>query len=228
MTKHITILGKLPSKFLADFSDPQNEIWSMNLHDDEFLIPRVDVWFDLHRQPKKESANLTIKNFPFEECHKLVKGRRFCSTAAYLIAYAIGFLAVINVDNVALKLFLFDIIATIVIYLLSLTIKNSSLYDAYWSLTPFVMVTYLLIKNINNLNIYHYLTYIVFSIWSIRLTINWIITFENIKWVDWRYKQLQESNNPFVWQIINLFGIMMMPTLLVFAGFYPLIVVFNN
>lgn len=89
MTKHITILGKLPSKFLADFSDPQNEIWSMNLHDDEFLIPRVDVWFDLHRQPKKESANLTIKNFPFEECHKLVEGRRFCSTAAYLIAYAI-------------------------------------------------------------------------------------------------------------------------------------------
>lgn len=146
----------------------------------------------------------------------------------YLIAYVIGFAAVINVNNVALKLFLFDIIATIVIYLLSLTIKNSSLYDAYWSLTPFVMITYLLIRNINDLNIYHYLTYIVFSLWSIRLTVNWIITFENIKWVDWRYKQLQESNNPFVWQIINLFGIMMMPTILVFAGFYPLIVVFNN
>lgn len=64
----------------------------------------------------------------------------------YSIAYIIGFAAVINVDNVALKLFLFDITATIVIYLLSLPIKNSSLYDAYWSLTPFVMITYLLIK----------------------------------------------------------------------------------
>lgn len=89
MSKHIQILGKLQTKFLADFDDKESEIWSMNLHDDEFLLPRVDVWFDLHTKPQKSKANYTKKNFPFEKCHELVKGKRFCTTAAYLIAYAI-------------------------------------------------------------------------------------------------------------------------------------------
>ena len=86
--KEICILGKLQTKYLAPF-DKDIEIWSMNLHDDEFLIPRVDKWFDLHTIPQKISADYTKDNFPFEECHKLVNGRRFCSTMAYMIAFAI-------------------------------------------------------------------------------------------------------------------------------------------
>ena len=74
---------------MADFNDESSEIWSMNLHDDEYLIPRVDKWFDLHTIPQKQNADYTKDNFPFEECHKLVHGRRFCSTAAYMIAFAI-------------------------------------------------------------------------------------------------------------------------------------------
>lgn len=89
MGKHITILGKLHTKFLADFEDLNNEIWSMNLHDDEYLIPRVDKWFDLHEIPEKQNAGYVKYNFPFEECHQMVHGRRFCTTAAYLIAFAV-------------------------------------------------------------------------------------------------------------------------------------------
>ena len=87
--KHITILGKLESKFYADFEDPNNEIWSMNSHQDEFLIPRVDKWFDIHEEPTRENADYTKENFPFEKCEKLVKGKRFVTTTAYLIAFAI-------------------------------------------------------------------------------------------------------------------------------------------
>lgn len=86
--KHICILGKLPSKFMAPF-DEDCEIWSMNLHDDEFLIPRVDKWFDLHTEPARPNCEYTINNFPFEQCHDLVHGRRFVTTTAYLIAFAI-------------------------------------------------------------------------------------------------------------------------------------------
>lgn len=89
MTKHIQILGKLSSKYLADFEDKDSEIWSMNLHDDAFLLPRVDKWFDLHENPILQQAHFNKHNFPFEECHKLVKGRRFCTTSAYLMAFAI-------------------------------------------------------------------------------------------------------------------------------------------
>lgn len=87
--KHIQILGKLGNKYLADFEDKGSLIISMNKHSDENLIPRVDKWFDLHLEPEKEDADFTIDNFPFGQCHELVKGRRFCSTMAYMIAWAI-------------------------------------------------------------------------------------------------------------------------------------------
>lgn len=145
----------------------------------------------------------------------------------YIAAYIIGYFSSFLISNLILRLFIFDIVATFVIYLLSLPIKNSSLYDAYWSLTPFVMATYLLIIS-ESLNVYHYIAYAVFAVWSFRLTINWIITFQDINWVDWRYRQIKENNNPFVWQMANFFGIMLMPTLLVFAGFVPLIFAFGS
>lgn len=145
----------------------------------------------------------------------------------YLISYVIGYFTSFYIENIILRLFLFDVISTFIIYLLSLVIKNSSLYDAYWSLTPWVMLTYLIILNYTNLNIYHYIVYIVFSFWSFRLTLNWIITFENRKWIDWRYQDLKAKSNKYTWQFINFFGIMMMPTLLVFVAFIPLIYVIN-
>ena len=88
--KHIVILGKLQSKYdFTDYDDKDTEVWSMNKHFDEtFLDPRI-VFFDLHEHPEKEDAKYTKQNFPFEECHKLVHGRRFVTTMAYLIAYAI-------------------------------------------------------------------------------------------------------------------------------------------
>ena len=87
--KHIVLLGKLESKFMAPFEDITCEIWSMNKHIDEDMLPRVDKWFDLHQQPVRQNADITINNFPFEECEKLVHGKRFCTTTAYMIAYAI-------------------------------------------------------------------------------------------------------------------------------------------
>lgn len=83
----IAILGKLQSKYLVDFQDKDLEIWSMNVHDDEYLLPRVDKWFDLHTYPQRQ-AHYTKDNFPFEKCHELV-GRRFYSTMAYMIAFAV-------------------------------------------------------------------------------------------------------------------------------------------
>jgi len=87
--KKICILGKLQSKYKAPFNDPSWEIWSMNKHVDEDLIPRVDKWFDIHQEIINSKATITKETFPFEACHELVHGERYCTTAAYLIAYAI-------------------------------------------------------------------------------------------------------------------------------------------
>ena len=86
--KEFCILGKLSTKYYAPFDNENITIISMNAHNDECMIPRVDYWFDLHHNPEKENADYTIDNFPFEECHKLM-GRRFCTTMSYLIAWCI-------------------------------------------------------------------------------------------------------------------------------------------
>jgi len=87
--KKIAILGKLFTKFNAPFDDPEWEIWSMNLHDDANVIPRVDKWFDIHKIPNNLNADIFEKDFPKDECIKLVGGNYFNCTAAWLIAYAI-------------------------------------------------------------------------------------------------------------------------------------------
>lgn len=87
--RKIAILGKLETKYEAPFYDPSWEIWSMNKHFDEELIPRVDKWFDIHIHPAKPDADVLRDDFPFAECHKLAGGRYFCTIASYLIAYAI-------------------------------------------------------------------------------------------------------------------------------------------
>lgn len=123
-----------------------------------------------------------------------------------------------------LKTLVFDVVSTIVIWIFSLILKNSSIYDAYWSLTPFVILTYFLLTA-EYVNIYHILFYVALSFWSFRLTINWITTFSNRKWEDWRYKMYRE-NHPKLWPIINFFGIQMMPTLFVYSALVPAILLF--
>lgn len=142
----------------------------------------------------------------------------------YIFAYAIGFFSCFIIENMLLKTLVFDVVSTIVIWIFSLILKNSSIYDAYWSLTPFVILTYFLLTA-EYVNIYHILFYVVLSFWSFRLTINWITTFSNRKWEDWRYKMYRE-NHPKLWSIINFFGIQMMPTLFVYSALVPAILLF--
>lgn len=51
--------------------------------------------------------------------------------------------------------------------------------------------------------------------WAVRLTYNWIINWKGLTHQDWRYTMIRESN-PKIWFLSNLFGINMMPTLIVF------------
>lgn len=87
--KKVAILGKLDTKFKAPFNDDSFDIWAFNKHDDEVQIPRVDVWFDIHKDVVKPDAHIKRADFPFEDVEKLVGGNYFNNTVSYLIAYAI-------------------------------------------------------------------------------------------------------------------------------------------
>ncbi|MCR4880104.1 MAG: DUF1295 domain-containing protein [Bacilli bacterium] len=145
----------------------------------------------------------------------------------YIVAFIGGYFSGLWINNIYLKLFFMDVIATIIIWVFSIFLKNTSLYDPYWSLTPWVIATYLMI-HLRISNVYTFIVYIVFSIWSWRLTINWMITFDDIYWEDWRYKMYREKLHPVIYEGLNLLGLQMMPTVLVYSGLLPLLVMIVN
>ena len=59
--------------------------------------------------------------------------------------------------------------------------------------------------------------------WGIRLTGNWAYTFRNLDTEDWRYTKYRTEQKPFIFQIINFFGLNMMPTIVVFLAMLPAI-----
>jgi steroid 5-alpha reductase family enzyme len=144
----------------------------------------------------------------------------------YCLAYGLGFLFSLWISGLVLKLLLADVVATFVIWIFSLAFDNVSVYDPYWSLTPWVILTYLFASQ-DFLDVEHVLFYAAFSFWSWRLTLNWAIGFAGLSFEDWRYHDYR-AKSPFIFQIINLFGFQMMPTLLVFSAFLPAIVFFQT
>ena len=57
--------------------------------------------------------------------------------------------------------------------------------------------------------------------WGFRLTWNWAHQWQGIKHEDWRYRDLREKNSRLFW-LIELVGIDLMPTLIVFLACLPL------
>lgn len=139
----------------------------------------------------------------------------------YILAFAIGFACCLPFENVILRFFIFDSVATVVTFIFSVVLKNSSVYDAYWSLTPMVMSVWLFVIY-NSWSVYQIIFLICFNIWSIRLTLNWVSVFTDFSYEDWRYRKYRDETPKIFWPVVNFFGIHYMPTLIVFAGMLPM------
>ena len=152
-----------------------------------------------------------------------MKKRRdlFLIALVYILAYGIGYAVCFSIQGQILRFFVFDVTATVVTFLFSVLFRNSSVYDAYWSLTPMVMSLWLFAAN-RAFSVWQLLFLCVFNLWSARLTINWITVFTDFSYEDWRYRKYRSENPPALWFLINFGGIHMVPTLVVFAGMLPL------
>ena len=117
-----------------------------------------------------------------------------------------------------LKLLIADIASTIIVFIFSILLKNASVYDPYWSVQPFVIVLAVMINYPINLPII--LMFSVITLWAFRLTMNWLYTFYNLNYEDWRYKLLKDKTK-YLYPIINFIGIHMVPTLVVYLCTLP-------
>jgi steroid 5-alpha reductase family enzyme len=120
------------------------------------------------------------------------------------------------------QVFIADIIATFVIYGFSVAYKNSSFYDPYWSvIPPFILLFWVwkqdfVLSGTSSLLIYAML------FWSIRLTTNWIKTWEGLHHEDWRYIDMRKKLGSSFEILGNFGGIHFFPTLIVFFCCMPM------
>ena len=139
--------------------------------------------------------------------------------AIYIIAFGVGYF-VFNLLtwNLLLRFLVADVVATLIVYLFSLIFKNASIYDPYWSVLPMAAIP--LFYNYQIQNQFFVIVIIVIAlieVWGLRLTINWLIHFKNLKTMDWRYNDLK-AKHPRLYPLISLLGIQLMPTLIVYLA----------
>lgn len=142
----------------------------------------------------------------------------------YAFAIAIGgfvFVVTMPMMHMLIAMLLADTVATIVVWLSGILVKNSSMYDPYWSVIPPLIFIGFLLGRDERVTLEQYFVLSVILVWSVRLTYNWAIGFMGIKHSDWRY-DMYRRRFPKLWHIVNFFGINYMPTLLVFFGCVPL------
>ena len=155
--------------------------------------------------------------------------KRVIGLSALLVVYAVAicagiFLYVVLSDagmNDYFAILIADVAATVIVWASGVVLRTASAYDPYWSIQTLIIYLSLLIKY-NNWHVGSILLLAALVLYSARLTTNIIIGFHSLSYVDWRYKMLKEKSGKF-YQVVNLLGICMFPTLVVYSASLPVI-----
>ncbi|MEU4427698.1 DUF1295 domain-containing protein [Actinoplanes sp. NPDC024001] len=146
-------------------------------------------------------------------------------TLAYVIAGLAAWLVVAALPerHPLLVTFIADLVATVVVFAASVVVANASLYDPYWSVAPAVIAVAWVLwaagGDLAEITARQAALLALMLAWSIRLTANWAVSWRGLSHEDWRYVQLREQRPSWLpWWVINLTGIQLMPTLVVFGG----------
>ena len=149
---------------------------------------------------------------------------------AYSCAIILGFISLsfsMTLSNM-LQILIADIVATFTIYFFSVWYKNSSFYDPYWSVIPPIIAFYWIAINDYIINPPTILLMIAVIFWSLRLTYNWMKTWDGLHHEDWRYIDMRRNLGNFFEIIGNLGGIHFFPTFIVFFCCMPMGQNFQN
>ncbi len=167
-------------------------------------------------QPKPTATDV-IENAPFGH---LGRGISFFWVAvAYLVAFVGAWLYSQYYPNADPRMTMFwaDVLATAIVFTFSYIFKNSSFYDAYWTVIPpaigFYYLAYIAGPDTNMTRAW--LALGVTSLWGFRLTYNWIRYWEGLGHEDWRYVKLRQDSGKLYW-LVSLTGLHYFPTVLVY------------
>jgi len=152
-------------------------------------------------------------------------GPLFACTLAYGIAFVV---AIISLDywpnwHPIWRTLAGDILATLVIFAFGIVFRNSSLYDPYWSVQPIVIAFYwMAIPVAADVNMTRaMIAAILVTLWGARLTYNCFRRWTDLTHEDFRYQDFRTRFGRNYW-LVDLFGIELMPTVMVFIACLPL------
>ena len=103
------------------------------------------------------------------------------------------------------------------------------MYDPYWSLVPPLVLYYWIFhdQTWTALTLLQSLILILVIVWSLRLTLNWVLRWKGLRDEDWRYLVFRFKYQQNYW-VVSFFGLHLFPTLVVFLGclaVYPALIV---
>lgn len=148
---------------------------------------------------------------------------------AYVLCIAAGAAVLFELQlPPLLDVFVADIVATLVIFGFSLAYKNSSFYDAYWSVIPPLLAVFWMSATAGAMHDPRaWLVTALVWLWAIRLTTNWSLYWGGLHHEDWRYPLVRaRAGKAAVWA--DLFGIHLFPTVQVFLGCLPIYAVMSR
>jgi steroid 5-alpha reductase family enzyme len=135
--------------------------------------------------------------------------------AAYLAAFVVAWVTLYFVPdelNSFWRVAIADVAATLVIFAFSRGLKCSSMYDAYWSVAPVVIVFYWAFHAEEGINpVRAGAVLFLVTWWGVRLTYNWARSWPGLHHTDWRYVIMEEKTGK-LWFFSDLFGIHLFPT----------------
>lgn len=141
--------------------------------------------------------------------------------AAYAVAIAAGGVTLTLLPETVTPLWaalIADIVATVVIFAFSRGLRCSSMYDAYWSVIPPLIVLFWIMRADGGANAIRAGAVLFFTTWwALRLTWNWARSWPGLHHEDWRYVELREKMGKFE-SIVDFLGIHFFPTIQVFLG----------
>jgi steroid 5-alpha reductase family enzyme len=146
-----------------------------------------------------------------------------------LVVYALALAAAIAAlpfggqDQPMLSVLAGMVAATLVVFAFATLLDNASLYDPFWSVAPPLVMLHLLVEAEEPAGRF-WLVFALISAWAVRLTWNCFARWPRLDEEDFRYRDLRAQSGP-VFPLVNLAGIELFPTLLVFAGCLPLFAV---
>lgn len=144
---------------------------------------------------------------------------------ALLVALAVG--ALVGDDRPLVTVLVADLAATVVVFVSSRVLNNSSMYDVYWSVVPPVIVLYLVTVAVPGVSgARQVLCVVLVWAWAVRLTANWARGWPGLDHEDWRYVLARDNGRPYWLQSFG--GFHLVPTLQVYLGclaLYPAVAV---